>query len=139
MGLFLYIVERIYSNIIRLICMQLPNFPNTTYRGNCLFLSVYSCFFCQKLIDDNCVSFWFLYFFFHCWMSLFVAIPLLGFVMLSEVWDHYTSSFVLSLHNCLGILVFYVTFWILGLFVVVPWGRSWIIWWDGIKPADCFE
>ena len=51
--------------LVSLIYMQLSSHPSTTCWSNCLFPILYSCLFCQRLIDHRClgVNKWFLLFY----------------------------------------------------------------------------
>ena len=81
-----------------LIYMQLSNFPSTTCWRDCLFPIWYSCLLCWRLIDHRCVSGLSLcsndpYVCFCTNTTLFWLLQLGSFVVLSEVWESFPSSF----------------------------------------------
>ena len=80
-------------------------FPNTTYWRDCLFSFVYSYLFCQRLTDYRWYGFvsGLCYFPLIC-VSVFVPTPrhFDYFVVFSEVWENYASSFVPFTRDCFG-------------------------------------
>ena len=105
---------------IPLIYIRLSSFPNTTCWREYLFSIVYSCLLCWRIIDHRCMGL-FLYFVPLVYMSVFVPVSCrfdyCSFVLLSEVWKGYTSSFVFFFSflrialATLGLLWFHINFY----------------------------
>ena len=94
---FVYYVRSVLTSLIY---RWLFSFSNTTCWRDCLFSIVYCCLFCQRLIDCSCVGLFLgslfcstdLYVCFYANTTLFYYS---SFVVLSEIWEGYASSFVL--------------------------------------------
>ena len=97
-----------------LIHRQLSNFPNTTCRGDCLFLIVYFYLLCQRLIDCRAPSSISLihvcfcadtrlFFKLYSWLTFKSPcyFDYYSFIVLSKVWKGYASCFVLF-QDCFG-------------------------------------
>ena len=97
---------RFGSALISSIYMRLSSFTNTTCLRDCLFTVVYSCLLCCRLINCSHVGLFLGTVF--CSIDLYVFVPIqccfdyCSFVVLSEVWEGYASSFVLFPQDCFG-------------------------------------
>ena len=92
-----------------MIYMWLFSFPNTTCWRDCLFSIVYSCLFCQRLIDCRCVGLFLGSLFcsidpYVCFYANTTLFYYSSFVVLSEVWEGYAFSFVFFLRIALTLL-----------------------------------
>ena len=119
--IFVYGVREFLTSLIY---MHLSSFCNTACWRDCLFSIVYSCLFCWRLIDHRCVGL-FLGFLF-CSIDLCICFcantshfDYCGFVVLSEVWEGYSSSIVLFSSGLLWqFLVFCDSMYIFALYVL---------------------
>ena len=90
-----------------LIYMQLFNFPSTTCWRDYFFLIVYSCLLCQRLVDHRCVNFFLASPFspfdpYVCFCVRPHWFDYCNFVVLTEVWECYASSFALFPQDFFG-------------------------------------
>ena len=119
---------------VSLICMHLSRFPSNTCWKDCIFHILYSCLLCQTLIDRRCLGLFV--------GSLFCSIDLSGCFGISTTlsWCMWLCNIAWSLGElCLllgccssgGLWQFWVfcgSMWIFGLFILVLWKISWVIW-----------
>ena len=92
-----------------LVCMWLTNFSNTTCWRHYLFSIVYSCLLCHRLIDHRCRGLFLDSLFcsidpYVCFVPIPCCFDYCSFVVLSEVWKGYASSFALFPQDQLAIL-----------------------------------
>ena len=95
---------RVCSNFIS---FRVTNFPNTTCWRDCFFpLYIIVSFVKLQLTIDVWVYFWALCSVLLIHMSIFLPIPCCfdycSFIILSEVWEHYASYFVIFPQDCFG-------------------------------------
>ena len=120
--------------LVSLICMQLSRFPSNTCWKDCLFPILCSCLLCQRLIDHRCLGLFLGSLF--CSIGLYVCFG----TSTTLSWLLWLCNIAWSLGELWLLLSFCTSgllwqFWVFcgsielfGLFVLVLWKMSWVIW-----------